>query len=154
MVAYCKSIIIILTVMSVFFLCSITLAMMIYIKVGFALYCHLHTASKSDQTIGHFGSISTYQIRYQLPAIHEEEPVTVIDYVWKKIRECNLIINPIKTHLMFLNQPKSDSWKLPHEVTKRHDQHFPQSLLGKMFHLANCHLFLLDWKYPYDMSAF
>ena len=37
-VAYCKSIIIILTVMSVFFLCSITLAMMIYIKVGFALY--------------------------------------------------------------------------------------------------------------------
>ena len=95
-----------------------------------------------------------HQIRYQLPAIHEEEPVTVIDYVWKKIRECNLIINPIKTHLMFLNQPKSDSWKLPHEVTKRHDQHFPQSLLGKMFHLANCHLFLLDGKYPYDMSAF
>ena len=39
-VAYCKSIIIILTVMSVFFLCSITLAMVIYIKAGFALYWH------------------------------------------------------------------------------------------------------------------
>ena len=47
--------------------------------------------------------VAQAQISFKLPAIQEEEPVTVIDYVWLHRDHVYK-----KAYLMFLNQPKSD----------------------------------------------